>query len=360
MLRTFKLALAAIVALNISASLASAAKPPKNPPPPPPIDYEIKWLIAPDGVSDTLATSSNSSGIVVGHYGRSDNQNSSRACLWTSAGVIALHDLASIPAGWVLITARGVNEFGQIAGTAVRLSDNLRRVYRYDPPTDSSPARVELMGDLQSTASHSIVYGRPINNWGDVGYSMLDANGTTVSYVQTVEGQSYQLAAGVRFNSISDARQLIGGSYRWSISTGQLESFSSAITGTDINFSGHFAGSIDTKGRSTTAIRYSTTAQSIGPSGSFAFGINSSGDVVGYVSKTGVGFVFTDAHGYLDLDTLVLNSNPIDLELWMSAYSIQPMKITDHTNGDFGIIAGSAYFNNDTYLGFLLTPKPKP
>lgn len=342
---------------------AVAGKPVPPPPPPPmPVGYLVTWLRAPDGVSNTQATGSNSSGMVAGHYGAVNNEHQSRACIWTADGnVFPLHDLAVVPEGWVLVTARGINDAGQIAGSAVRLADGLVRVYRFDPATDTAPAQVTLMGDLTSTASHSIAYTRPINNLGDVAYATMLPDGTYCDVVQTLDGSMFQAIGpdGQYFKSISDARQLVGGNRRWTLSTGQVEEFSTSITGVDINVHGHFAGRMYTNGRTFKAMRYQSSAQAIGPKSSFAYGINSSGDVVGYVNDTGGGFLFTDEYGYVDLDTLVVG-DASDLALWNSATSIQPWKVTNRASGEFGDITGTASFDAVVSLAFLLTPIPAP
>ena len=352
----FVMGFAVLLVVGFAARPADAGKP-TAPPPPMPIDYVLTWLPAPDGVSDTEATSINGSGIVAGQYGPFSDNRLKRACVWTFAGVFALHNLAAVPDGWVLLTARGINDAGQIAGSAMRLADGLTRIYRFDPATDTTPAQVTFMGDPNSNAAQSIVQNRPINNLGDVAYGISGANHTVVTHVQTVGGQVFQTQQSFYFNSISDARQLVGASRRWTLATGQVETFSTSITGMDINVSGHFAGRVISKGSNYRALRYQSSAQAIGPQSSWAYGINSSGDLVGSVTNTGVGFVFTDVYGYVDLDTLVVGGAG-DMAQWHAAFAIRPMKITNHATGEFGEIAGLAFFDGDVSKAFVLTPIP--
>ena len=148
--------------------------------PPMPINYMVTWLRSPNVAGETWATGSNDAGTVAGYYEDATGQN--RACIWTATGdFFDLNDLASVPDDpdrkWILVTARAINNSGQIAGSAQRRVTGLVRVYRYDPPKDNAPAHVTLMGDLTSAVSHQIAYGRPLNNLGDVAYAMNLADG---------------------------------------------------------------------------------------------------------------------------------------------------------------------------------------
>lgn len=355
------LMLLAVLTAVISTN-AFAGKPTPPPAfPPMPIDYVLTWLPAPNGTDSTWANSSNTAGTVAGVT--EDADGNSRACIWTASGAFDLNDLANVPAGWDLITARAINESGQIVGTARHRESALRRVYRWDPATDVLPAQVTLMGDLSTTIDHQITYGRPLNNLGDVAYSMNLADGLH-TYVQAMDGSVFHIK-GYGFNSISDSRQLVGSgpswgvSSRWTIATNQVEQFRD-LRATDINSSGHFVGDANTNGRTYKAMRYQSSTQLVGPSSSRAYGINESSDVVGYVNDTGVGFVFTNTYGYVDLDTLVVANQADDLSRWDAAISIQPMKITNHAPGEFGEISGTAFFANNTNMGFVLTPVPAP
>ncbi len=351
--------LAIMLVLTVWDQRAIAAKPAPPPTfPPMPVDYLVTWLDAPAGGSNSWATGSNTAGTVAGYY--ADVNGESRACVWTAEGVFDLNTIAPVPSGWILRTARAINESGQIVGSAEYQATGQIRQYRYDPPTDTTASQIALMGDPTSSVSYSIAYMRPLNNLGDVAYSATLADGKHYAYVQTMDNTLLQ-RQGNGFNSINDRRQLVGGNIRWNAASGLVETFSSSITAADINASGNFVGRIFTNGRSTSkALRYTTSAQAIGPASSFAFGINSSNDVVGYVNDTGVGFIFTDTYGYVDLDTLVIAANANDLATWTSATSIQPMKITDHALNGFGEICGTAFFSGNVNLAFVLTPIPAP
>ena len=351
-------ALAVISSVSLLQHMASAGKTPPPPTlPPMPIDYLVTWLNAPPGGSNSQATSSNTAGTVAGYY--ADVNGKSRACIWTAAGVSDLTDNSPVPNGWTLITARAINESGQIVGTAQNQATGQKRMYRYDPPTGTTAPQITLMGDPTSSVSYSIAYMRPLNNLGDVAYSATLADGKHYAYVQTMDNTLFQLQ-GYGFNSINDWRQLVGGNIRWNAASGRVETFSSSITAADINASGTFVGRMVTNGRTYKAMRYKTSAQVIGPASSFAFGINSSNDVVGPVLDTGVGFIFTDTYGYVDLDTLVIAANANDLATWVSATAIGPMKITDHALNGFGDICGTASFSGNVNRAFVLTPRPVP
>lgn len=340
---------------------AFAGKPAPAPSfPPMPINYLVTWLDPLPGGISTEARSSNSAGTVVGYSTGSTGANDeTRACVWTTEGVFDLNALAPVPSDWVLITAKTINEFGQIAGSAGHQLTGQIRPYRYDPPTETSSSQIVLMGDPTSSASYHITYIRPLNNLGDVSYAVTLTDGKTYSYVhyvQAMDGTLFQRQGG-SLNSINDSRQVVGQNIRWNATSGLVETFSSSIHASDINATGTFAGQLDTSGRTKKAMRYTTSAQVIGPSSSIAFGINSSNDVVGYVNDTGVGFIFTDAYGYVDLDTRVIAANANDLTAWNSASSIQPIQITDHVTGGFGAIVGTADFAG-SHRAFLLTPIP--
>ena len=357
---TTLLALAAIMLVLTGWNQRAIAQKPAPAPtlPPMPIDYLVTWLDAPTGGSNSQATSSNSAGTVAGYY--ADVNGKSRACIWTAVGVFDLNAMAPVPSDWVLVTARAINEFGQIAGSARYNPTGQIRQYRYDPPTATTSSQIALMGDLTSSVSYSIAYMRPLNNLGDVAYSATLADGKHYAYVQTMDNTLLQ-RQGNGFNSINDGRQLVGGNIRWNAASGLVETFSSSITATDINASGTFVGRMYPNGKSAyKAMRYKTSAQVIGPASSFAFGINSLNDVVGYVGDTGVGFIFTDTYGYVDLDTLVIAANANDLATWASATSIQPLKITDQALNGFGKICGTAFLSGNVNLAFVLTPIPAP
>jgi len=321
--------------------------------PPMPIDYLVTWLDAPAGGSNASALGSNSAGTAVGLF--TDATGKSRACAWTAGGVFDLNAIPTpVPTGWTLLTARAINEAGQIAGSAEHQDTGQIRIYRYDPPTATAASQIVLMGD-PTFSSYQIAYIRPLNNLGDVAYA-ANVNGTWYGVVQTMDGTLFQ-RQNVVLNSINDQRQVVGGQTRWNAVSGLVEIFDRTINASDINASGIFVGRI---GRNTKrAMRYTTSAQVIGPIESAAYGINSSNDVVGTASF-GVGFVFTDTYGYVDLDTLVIAANTDDLASWASAGAIEPWRIADRGPNGFGEIVGTAYLPGDLTRGFLLTPVPVP
>jgi hypothetical protein len=343
---------AAIVCLAPQAVAGKPAAPPSFPPMP--IRYLVTWLDAPLSGWNSWATMSNTAGTVVGR--QEDVNGETRACVWTAAGAFDLNDVAPVPSGWTLIGARAINEFGQIAGTAENQATGQVRPYRYDPPSDTAPAAVALIGDPTSSVSFHNDYMRPLNNLGDVSYQATLADGKSYHYVQAMDGTLFQ-RQGYGMNAMNDRRQLVGGNLRWNATTGQIETFSTSITAADINVHGTFVGRI-TSGRNYKAMRYTTSAQAIGPTSSFAFGINSSNDVVGDVGDTGVGFIFTDTYGYVDLDTVV-TGDTATLAAWNSSINIEPVKITDRGANGFGVITGTAFFSGSTNRAFVLTPVSK-
>ena len=93
--------------------------------------YTMTTLAMPSTVNDTLAYNVNKYDMVVGYgYLTASGNTSYDAPLWTTgnvpglpAGVIDLNTLntyfpGTIPTGWVLTTAKGINDAGQIVGTA--------------------------------------------------------------------------------------------------------------------------------------------------------------------------------------------------------------------------------------------------
>jgi len=88
--------------------------------------YELPTLGG-DVSSEALAI--NVYGDVVGRSGNAD-LSEAHAVLWQDGAAINLNSRVAAP-GWVLVTATGINDVGQIVGTAVR--DGQRRAYLLKP-----------------------------------------------------------------------------------------------------------------------------------------------------------------------------------------------------------------------------------
>lgn len=81
--------------------------------------WQSKFLPIPPGFAQVSATAINNHGQIVGSSGTEQNHWSAakqRAVLWQNSAVLKLNDCIPPGSGWILTTADGINDKGQIAG----------------------------------------------------------------------------------------------------------------------------------------------------------------------------------------------------------------------------------------------------
>ncbi len=347
-------------------------------PPSAPVEYQLTLFGAAD--QTTVVFNMNGSGTVVGYT--VDTNNVQNAMVWQAgSGVVNLNHVANVPEGWVLTSARGINESGQIAGTAQNLSTSQLVAFRYDPTLGDA----ELMQTFNDD-DHPAAWNDPINEAGDVVYYQ---NSTSVSgpdviyqcrvFVDTADGQLFDvLVDGSWATAINDRRQVVGtGAFRLSLgatpeNTYEVEYFDDLGEIQNINNSGYFPSSTQRKKRGSyllSAIRYSTSVEVLQQDDSVGVAINSvthnsngeltsKGDVIGSISSSNGAFLHMDEYGYFDLDDLITGL-PADLDQWLLSDYVFAKHITDRDATGFGTICGWIS-TADGERGFVLSPVPSP
>ncbi len=334
------LSIAAAVAL-VSAGLALGKKPPKPPPEPPPpqpqptVTYSITFLPSLPGQTVVYVHDLNNHGEVVGS---SRHEGGLRPFLYTPAGgVVDLNDLISEEdkACWVLWSACGINDAGQIVGRGYLNGQS--RAYRFTPAVDGAPAVVENLGTLGGDS-----VGRCINDGGEVAGYYFDADGSwhTHAFLYTdADGDGTEemidiggLGAGAKtyptginsFGQVTGVSQTVDGghprderAFRYTPGVAGLPGVMENLTpllewsgGNDIDENGHVVGYTGTGHKYRGwfvhhAFLYTDDnglidLGTLGGYKSSATGINSSGEIVG-VSKDGTtkDGVAQPVHGFL-------------------------------------------------------------
>jgi probable HAF family extracellular repeat protein len=300
-----------VVVALVSTAMVSVAAPARAATAP---AYSVQDLGTLPGDYSSTAMGINSAGDVVGW---SLGPTGTRAFLYTSAA--GMRALAG-PAGRPVTTARAVNGTGTVVGNASTGGSDIGHAVRWQ-------AGVPL--DLGTLGAGDYSDARGVNATGvTVGVSHTDGGS-----LLAVHAFRYTSAAGMvdltptaddaHAEGINDAGQIVGWregrAYRLTgttftdlgVAAGFTASFAYAI-----NSSGQVAGHvISGTGNSEKIFRYTNGAMVVlGGLGEFnrALGINTAGDVVGYglpVLGLRQGFVYTDANGMQGLNQLVdLNS----------------------------------------------------
>jgi len=369
---------ALVAAALLSVSMAWAKKPVK--PPPEPLPAYTCTFLGTLGGSFSVAQGMNEQGDVVGHSRTA--QNGQRAFLWTESGgmVELIAPQADWDSGSYLQSALDVNDDGYIVGGAYLNGSGA--AYRYSPDgsvVDIAPIVVDGMeGDEDDSASaEAINNSRDIvgdfvtvpGNYNDA-YLLLGDTGEVIPIGLLNGRRTHAKCVSNRVNGIVqvagvsvDEGSIVYHAFRFTYDTvnkvGVLEDLESAksraySSGDCINDLGDVAGYRSFK-RGHNAFRYTNEQgiENLGTLGNIysqARGINMFGDVVGWSQTDDYwvdhGFLYTDLHGMLDLEELVVGWIPDVLG------NMQPECINAA-----GQISGSIRIDNSTFgEAFLLTP----
>lgn len=276
-------------------------------------------------------------------------------------------EFVPIPAGWSDVRCTDINDHGVVVGVFERLgtSGYERQGFILDLAT----------GDVASAPNpwnSTYTYGRRINNAGVVlGYYHPVGGDASTNYAYLYDTATQQLIvvndpstnAPLAVNGITlelnDQNQIVGqtsgsgGSFfRMTTPAGPLEKV--PLSYGRINDSGTIGGVVQTiKGKtaSSTAVRYDSGLQVIGPSGtSYGWDLNNSGDVV--LQNGSKHSIYRTDMGLIDLYSLVTRGGTqADLDFWNAAKSqvvIGLFSIAERDtslgagNTGFGVIGGSA------------------
>jgi len=320
--------------------------------------YKVKDLGALPGDTTGIATGINNRGDVVGW---SNGPNGYRGFVYTAAGgMVPLAGLPDRPRAF----PRDINDFGDIVGTADAGGVDLGHAVRW---------RGGVPQDLGALPNGPYSAGWGINNAGDVaGQSDTQVNGINIvhAFVYTDATGMVDLnpnGPDAVAHDINDAGQvtgyrIVGGgvyhAFRWQggsfVDLGVLPGMSHSF-GFAIEPGGAVAGSSKSaSGNSEHVARFvdGVGPQDLGGSGQHnqAWGINSAQTVVGQLGESAArAFVYTDAEGLRDLNTLVDRSQGWVLQ---TAFDI---------NAD-GVIVGRAFnnFDGQTHAVLLTPTKKKP
>jgi probable HAF family extracellular repeat protein len=380
--RSLRIALVAIVtAALLAVKLVWAAKPPKPPPvPPPAYCYTSLGTL---GGDYSMVCGMNEQGDVVGYSMTAENRQ--HAFLSTTDGdgnrlpLVDLNDLIAPESGWYLQCAVDTNDDGCIVGRGYLNNKGASFLLSPDGSVVDVGAVVvaQMGGDADDTAD---VAG--INNSGDIatdfvsvpdnsheGCLLVGDTGEVIP-IGRLDGRrcrtkciGNRVDGSVQVAGVSvDEGAVVYHAFRFTYPTesgGELEDLESprsreTSSGAGINDLGDVVGYRSSK-RGQSAFRYTddTAIEDLGTLGnvySQARGINILGNVVGW-SQTDDwwvdhGFLYTDQHGMLDLEELVIDWPPEVLG------NMQPECINTA-----GQISGSIKIDTGVYgAAFLLTP----
>lgn len=295
-------AVALVASFAVLAPTSAAARP----------AYQVKDLGTLPGDASSVAMGINAAGQVVGWSGA----GATHAFVYTDGvGMVAL----TAPAGRPGTTARAINANGDVVGSASTGGADIGQAVRW---VGGVP---EVLGTLDTGLFSD---ARSINAAGvTVGSSYTDGGGLLGihAFRTRADGSLFDLTPGVdtaRAEGINDAGQIAGyrnsRAVRWDggNATDLGTAGFGASFGSAINASGQVAGSVSSSSGNVERIfRYTDGAGMVilGGLGEYnvALGMNSAGDVVGSGRPTlgssvfPSAFLFTDAGGMVDLNTLI-------------------------------------------------------
>ncbi len=195
MLCRFRIQLAALVMLGLSATAVFAGKPVKNPPPPQPVESQVQfWSVASVAggnvtVGDIYDTNSKlqTVGSCVIDYNSDGVTDATHGILYDPSVdtqyAIDLNTIVSnIPPAWAIRKASAINEVGQIAAyiEPIAAPPCCSAATGHDWYLDQTPPKMYAVPDRDFTS-----YSLPgdINDWGDIAVRYQRTNGTFGHYV---------------------------------------------------------------------------------------------------------------------------------------------------------------------------------
>ena len=371
----------------------------------PPVQYRLSWLGS-FGGSASYVSDMNDAGVVVGSatkdglgyaYRVVPRIVNGRFVYWDDADEDGVNDLmedlnsiitnwidlgdGGTPAtGWRTNWAYGINQFGDIVGTAVNSETGDRRAFHFNPLN----SRISLL----PTVGNGEHRGTAINDVGTIVGLRNDGVSPFVVAILYRWDPALQTYLGTelveadlrgRTIDINNAGQMVvvgavwGTGYRLTPqSDGSLATdFYEDLAPLAINEKGVFCGSMNIprkRFREDASFRYSDVnglevlQESRQPDA--ATGINSAADVC-MVGERRRGFLWwendpasADDNILLPLDDLVVGTD-LDLLQWYDAtFHILPQAITSRDLTGFGQIGGTAWLGGVSYAAFVLTPVP--
>ncbi|HEU5115385.1 MAG TPA: PEP-CTERM sorting domain-containing protein [Isosphaeraceae bacterium] len=266
------------------------------------------------GTGYNIAYGVNTAGQVVGSLQvTSGNASYQQAFVETNGHVTTIPTLGGNYGG-----AHGINSFGQVVGSA-QTSNGTEQAFIYNPTTGTTSS-LGTFGGKNSDA-------RAINDAGKIVGSAQTASGNWNAFTATANGQLQNLGT------------LAGGSNSWAFT---------------VNSKGTVVGASDTSAGAATHAVYWQNGQihDLGTLGtaSYATGINSSGEIVGWN---------TDSNGNYSA-FLWDGTKMVDLNTYNPAGS--PFTSLSGATGinDAGQIVGWGVYSNGSQHSFLLTPTTNP
>ncbi len=364
--------------------------------PPPPIQYRITWVNNIWGADQDYRINAyriNDLGVVVGkatnlQSGGStayrffyDSQNQS----WVTEDLNAIGgdwiDLGNLesPNGWTATLAYGINTHGTIVGTAshnayadrvfvLRFPVGLPPEFTLLPRFGSGQnVGIAINDDEVVVATprdglHGIAYTpwtepayQPVEFAADFYYGDINNSGVIVSY----DGSSA--------NASRVDPNVEGGTYSYS---GAEVKYFPNYGFSRVNESGRICGTRRQEGKGRNKIdggpvRVDIAANGTitnekllavgGPPADRADGINDEGDV--FYTLGGTSYLYTDTHGSLSIDDLIVGDTPEDEAAWLNS-GIWPWDMNNINATGFGQLCG--YANGYVDRAFVLTPEIPP
>lgn len=357
-----------LIATLLLSEFAIAGKPGSTTPtkPAPSIMYSLSYL----GL-DGLIRCTNEYGVSVG-------ASSAGAIVVYPDGTKQVLNETVDPLLWDLRTAMSINASNQIAGRAMYYKEGVgwvNAVYRLTPATDTQPQIIEpILGAVEGTSV--IVYD--MNEYGDVILTRVTATGAlgdrdiivfsgapgagTCSFV--LSGPYNTITCINNTNQIGGTNVATGKSFRYDLSSGQMETFSPLLVlksgglslSREINDLGVWVGEATAVKSGSNLYAHAvvcvgTTLKDLGvlPNRlqSQAASINNSGVVVGTSgdSTNAQGFVYLNGYMY-SLPEVIQGGIPAGVTF------LNPRHV-----GESGTISGEATYSGiDALGGFVLTP----
>ena len=358
-----------------------AKKPIPPPPPDPPVEYLITWLDR-LGRERALTEDMNNAGNVVGsvydYVDLDGGYYTNRTAFVYVASLDQVIDLNEMingmlddddPSfdGWTATSANGINDLGQIAGSAENDVTGETRGFMFDP---QGPLCVLLPQPLNGPGQTAV----KINNLSDI--VATEEGGWKTQYEGNALDGYALVGSWLRESSITafnDRGQiLLSNGLRYTPGAG-WEDFSATydiLFAVGMNNDGTFVGSREKKERGTRRFSFRFTDGSDGNPAEMldimanvrsAWDVNSHGDVC--ITDVVRAHLYMDDHGLWALDDMVIGATA-DVENWTDSSITYATDISDRDATGFGSISGYAYkittidkkTTTRTMTAFILTP----